>query len=60
MEFLVARDAGVTTTAKRDGVVTDVDATRIVVHADAEAEGIGGDVDIYIGRNSPFESEYLH
>ncbi|MEC7986660.1 MAG: DNA-directed RNA polymerase subunit beta, partial [Myxococcota bacterium] len=47
MEFFVARDAGVTTTAKRDGVVTDVDATRIVVHADADAEGIGGDVDIY-------------
>jgi DNA-directed RNA polymerase subunit beta len=47
MEAFVARDAGVTTTAKRNGVVTDVDATRIVVHADAESGSIGGDVDIY-------------
>ena len=47
MERFVARDAGVTTTAKRDGVVTDVDATRIVVHADATSGNIGGDVDIY-------------
>ena len=47
MEAFVARDAGVTTTARRNGVVTDVDATRIVVHADADAGSIGGDVDIY-------------
>merc|ERR1712100_329696 len=36
-----------TTTARRNGIVTDVDATRIVVHADAESGSIGGDVDIY-------------
>jgi DNA-directed RNA polymerase subunit beta len=48
MEWFVARDSGVTTTAKRDSVVTDVDATRIVLHAQSEEEfGIGGDVDIY-------------
>jgi DNA-directed RNA polymerase subunit beta len=48
MEWFVARDSGVTTTAKRSGVVTDVDGTRIVVHADQiDDKRIGGDVNIY-------------
>jgi len=49
MERVVARDSGVTTTARRSGVVESVDATRIVVktdHVDQDDE-IGGDVDIY-------------
>ena len=51
VERIVARDAGVTKTALRSGVITSVDAMRIVVHADADEDsdelGIGGDVDIY-------------
>ncbi|NJK88624.1 MAG: DNA-directed RNA polymerase subunit beta [Myxococcales bacterium] len=34
MEAVVARDSGVTVVAKRDGVVEQVDATRIVVRVD--------------------------
>jgi len=48
MEGVVARDSGVTVTARRRGYVEDVDSTRIVIRA-AEA-GPGGDgspVDIY-------------
>ena len=48
MERAVARDSGVTTTARRTGVVEYVDASRIVVKTeDPSAEGIGDDVDIY-------------
>lgn len=49
MERIVARDSGVTTTARRTGVVESVDATRIVIKADStsESDEIGGDVDIY-------------
>ncbi len=49
MEWVVARDSGVTTTARRGGIVESVDATRIVVRVDDEAaaDEIGGDVDIY-------------
>ncbi len=49
MEGVVARDSGVTTMARRKGVVESVDATRIVVKTtehDANDE-IGGEVDIY-------------
>ncbi|RME25039.1 MAG: DNA-directed RNA polymerase subunit beta [Deltaproteobacteria bacterium] len=49
MERVVARDSGVTMTARRAGVVESVDATRIVVkttESDAN-DDIGGDVDIY-------------
>jgi DNA-directed RNA polymerase subunit beta len=48
MESVVARDSGVTVVAKRDGLVEQVDATRIVVKADAvrpDARDPG--VDIY-------------
>jgi len=41
MEYTVARDSGVTVVAKRDGVIENVDATRIVVKSDE------GGVDIY-------------
>ncbi len=49
MERVVARDSGVTTTARRSGIVESVDATRIVVKTDEVDEGddIGADVDIY-------------
>jgi DNA-directed RNA polymerase subunit beta len=49
MERIVARDSGVTTTARRSGFVESVDATRIVIKADTDdtTDEIGGDVDIY-------------
>ena len=49
MEAIVARDSGVTVVAKRNGVVEDVDASRIVIRADedgGQAETDPG-VDIY-------------
>ncbi|MFB3885759.1 MAG: DNA-directed RNA polymerase subunit beta [Thermodesulfobacteriota bacterium] len=48
MEAIVARDSGVTIVAKRDGVVEDVDASRIVIRADEDGqkENDSG-VDIY-------------
>ena len=48
IERLVARDSGVTVTARRNGVVESVDASRIVVKTDETGAGeIGADVDIY-------------
>ena len=49
MEKNVARDSGVTVTAKRDGIVDSVDATRIVVKADTDASStdVAQEVDIY-------------
>ena len=48
MERQVARDSGVTTVARRSGMIENVDGTRIVVKSDGSQEGdIGGDVDIY-------------
>jgi DNA-directed RNA polymerase subunit beta len=51
MERSVARDSGVTTTARRSGLVDYVDGGRIVVKSDvaddSSSEGIGDDVDIY-------------
>ena len=38
MEGIVARDSGVTVVAKRDGVVEDVDASRIVIRADEDGQ----------------------
>jgi DNA-directed RNA polymerase subunit beta len=38
MEAIVARDSGVTVVAKRDGVVEDVDASRIVIRADENGQ----------------------
>jgi DNA-directed RNA polymerase subunit beta len=48
MEGIVARDSGVAVVAKRDGVVEDVDASRIVIRAneDGQKEDDPG-VDIY-------------
>ncbi|MGE0754053.1 MAG: DNA-directed RNA polymerase subunit beta, partial [Alphaproteobacteria bacterium] len=47
MEEIVAKDSGVTTVAKRAGVVDQVDATRIVVRTtESTADGSPG-VDIY-------------
>lgn len=48
VEEVVARDSGVTVVCKRDGVVTDVDANRIVVRVDKRFCKKGEpDVDIY-------------
>ena len=48
MESVVARDSGVTVIAERDGVVTSVDATRIVIkHEESENKGVGTEVKIY-------------
>jgi DNA-directed RNA polymerase subunit beta len=38
MEAIVARDSGVTIVAKRDGIVEDVDASRIVILADGDGQ----------------------
>ena len=48
MEGIVARDSGVTLVAKRDGVVEDVDASRIVIRADEDGQSeTDPGVDIY-------------
>jgi len=49
LEGTVARDSGVTVVAKRDGVVDQVDAARIVIRADvpASATDVASEVDIY-------------
>jgi DNA-directed RNA polymerase subunit beta len=48
MEGVVARDSGVTVTARRRGFVEDVDSTRIVIRAAEPGKGGNGSpVDIY-------------
>ncbi|MFO0388697.1 MAG: DNA-directed RNA polymerase subunit beta [Alphaproteobacteria bacterium] len=47
MEEVVAKDSGVTTVAKRAGVVDQVDATRIVVRSSEASEDGSPGVDIY-------------
>ena len=47
MEEVVARDSGVTVIARRSGVVTQVDATRVVVRATEETDLSAPGVDIY-------------
>ena len=47
MEARVARDSGVTIVAKRDGIVDQVDATRIVVRTDDIGDATASPVDIY-------------
>ncbi len=48
IERIIARDSGVTVTARRDGVVESVDASRIVIKTEGQAgDEIGADVDIY-------------
>jgi len=47
MEGTVARDSGVTIVAKRDGVVDQVDATRVVIRSTGEIGENDTGVDIY-------------
>ncbi len=47
MEEIVARDSGVTSIARRTGVVSQVDATRIVIRADNDDDLSAPGVDIY-------------
>ena len=48
MEEIVARDSGATIIAKRPGTVDQIDGTRIVVHADEDADNSSAPgVDIY-------------
>ncbi|WP_298917221.1 DNA-directed RNA polymerase subunit beta [uncultured Algimonas sp.] len=47
MEGVVAVDSGATVTAKRDGIVEQVDAKRIVVRANKETDLTKSGVDIY-------------
>jgi DNA-directed RNA polymerase subunit beta len=47
IERVVARDAGVTVIAKRDGVVEDVDASRIVVKSLGDGDVEEDEVEIY-------------
>ncbi len=47
MEKTVARDSGVTVVARRDGIVENVDSTRIVVKADKPSGARDTGVDIY-------------
>ncbi|MBF0424709.1 MAG: DNA-directed RNA polymerase subunit beta [Magnetococcales bacterium] len=47
MEPVVARDSGVTIVSRRDGMVEEVDASRIVIKADEEPGSSEPGVDIY-------------
>ncbi len=47
MEEIVSRDSGVTAVARRNGIVDQVDATRIVVRATADNDNKAVGVDIY-------------
>ena len=47
MEQAVARDSGAAITAKRTGVVDQVDATRVVIRATEETSAAASGVDIY-------------
>ncbi|MBN9344068.1 MAG: DNA-directed RNA polymerase subunit beta [Caedibacter sp. 38-128] len=47
MEKSVARDSGVTVVAKRDGIVDEVDATRIVIRVKETSASTPSVVDIY-------------
>ncbi|NEX93047.1 DNA-directed RNA polymerase subunit beta [Caulobacter sp. 17J65-9] len=53
MEAVVARDSGAVVVAKRDGVVEQIDGTRIVVRATAETDPTKPGVDIF--RLSKFQ-----
>ncbi|MEQ8506676.1 MAG: DNA-directed RNA polymerase subunit beta [Rhodospirillales bacterium] len=63
MEAPVARDSGATITARRGGTVDQVDATRIVVHAD-ESESTSSDTGVDIYYLNKFQrsnqNTYLH
>jgi DNA-directed RNA polymerase subunit beta len=47
MEEVVARDSGAAIAARRDGVIEQVDATRIVVRATGDVDAAQSGVDIY-------------
>ena len=47
VEKLVARDSGTSVVAQNDGVIEDVDASRIVIRRLAKGGEIGANVDIY-------------
>ncbi|MBW2366823.1 MAG: DNA-directed RNA polymerase subunit beta [Deltaproteobacteria bacterium] len=47
IEGVVAKDSGVTVVAKRDGMVVDVDASRVVIQNEPDADGQEKDVTIY-------------
>ena len=47
MEDVVARDSGVAISARRAGIVDQVDATRIVIRATGETDSAASSVDIY-------------
>ncbi len=47
IEGVVAKDSGVTIVAARDGVVEDVDASRIVLSHDADGDGFEQPVTVY-------------
>ena len=53
MEGVVARDSGATVVARRDGVIEQMDGTRIVVRATGEVDAARAGVDIY--RLSKFQ-----
>ena len=48
MEATVARDSGSAVVAKRDGIVDQVDAQRIVITSDGDLEAGDLGVDIYL------------
>ena len=54
IEGVVARDSGVAIVAKRDGVVVDVDAARIVIRHDSAENGGGEDHPVTIYNLSKF------
>ena len=47
MESAVAADSGVTTVARRAGIVDQVDGTRIVIRTEKDADEVSPGVDIY-------------
>ena len=47
MESVVAKDSGVAISARRAGVIDQVDATRIVIRATDESDSTSSSVDIY-------------
>ena len=47
MEGIVARDSGATVVARRDGVIEQIDGTRIVVRATGDVDANRSGVDIY-------------
>ncbi len=60
MEGTVARDSGVTIVAKRDGIIDQVDATRIVIRSTGEIGENDTGVDIYNLAEVPaLEPEHL-